>query len=457
MTARAKDLFETSIDQVRRGQVRNALTTLLDALAVDPLHQPSLAAAGNICRVLGSLGDAERFEALTGAEVTADHLFEMGWHLVDQGRPDVAEAYLQRALAAVHAPAEVAAVRRELAFAQLQQRQFATCLTTLAPLFRLDELAEAERLDIDLLAAEAALYAGRVPVCRSFLEAAEQRIPDEVQLERIDALHALLGRAARWEHEIARIGLREWHHIQHAGVLLKTAGGYFEDGSKGGRFELLELRADMVAFLLQRMAHLLERLELRPELVVPASDLSEPLARALARHFVADVETDLAARGDRPTLLIAASASELAPYAGGLANHRPGLAVAVLSTDWDRNAPVCPDIIGVFARRAFLPWEERYQVDPASGESRPVNAAQRPADVLGDELHALMLQLPDDGGESRESFEAFYLPLADELVLGNPDRYPVRRQFTHLSPAWQPTGPESMRAGSDGTDGSDDT
>src|SRR5262249_62410128 len=54
-------------------------------------------------------------------------------------------------------------------------------------------------------------------------------------------------------------------------VILKTAGGWFEDDSRGGRFDVLALRGDMVAFLLQRLAQLLERLGLEHDAVAPAA------------------------------------------------------------------------------------------------------------------------------------------------------------------------------------------
>lgn len=440
MTARAKELFETSVDQVRRGQVRAALATLLDALAIEPLASEPLEAAANLCRVLGSAADAERFEALASPEVTPEQIFDMGWHLVEQGRADVAAAYLRAALERTDDPGGAAAIRRELAYALLQQRDFGGCLTTLSPLLAQTDLAETELLDVDLMAAEAALYAGRADLSRASLESAEQRVPDDIQRERLDALHALLGRASRWERQLKTMGLREWHHVQHAGVLLKTAGGWFEDGSLGGRFELLELRTDMVAFLLQRLAHLLQSLDLVPEFIVPASELAAPLAHALGQTLDVPVGDDLAARGDRRALLIAASAGELAPFAGGLANHRSDLQVASLALDWGLDAPVCPDIAGVLARRAFLPWEARWTADPEGGKGHSDGGDERAADAIGGDLVAAMTALPDDEGKAREEFESFYRPLFDELLLGHPESHPMRRRFTHLSPAWVPTG-----------------
>lgn len=447
MTAQAKQLFEVSIEQVRRGQVRQALATLLDVLGEDPAHEGALAAAARICRVLGASADAERFEALIGPKVEAEALYEMGYHLTEQGRPDVACSYLRQALEQAPDDEAKAAVQRELAFALLQSRDFGACLTTLSEAARSPDLAEAERLDIDLMSAEAALYLGRIEVARRFLDQADDRVPTEDQLARLDALHALMGRATRWTDGLARAGLREWHHIQHAGVLLKVAGGWFEDGSFGGRFELLDLKPDMIAFLLMRLSHLLERLDVRPEVVVPASDLSRPLALALASRLDAEVVDELSDRGERPALLLAASAGELEPYTAGLAQHRSDLQVAALALDWSRDAPVSPDVVGVLARRAFLPWEKRFSVDPQGGQGRTEPGDARPARAVAADLVTAMEALPDDGGKARGEFESFYLPLRDELVLGNADRYPLRRQFVHVSPAWTPTGkrPDSAR------------
>lgn len=446
MTAKAKELFDVSVDQVRRGQVRAALGTLMDTLAEDPLHVGALDAAGRICRILGSSTDAERFEALVEHGTDPQHLFEMGFHLVDQGRPDVGKGFLLQALqAADQSGAEAAGGPpvgwiRELALAQLLTRDFKPCLTTLAPLFERPDLAETERLDAELLAAEAALYAGRASLCRSHLETADTIVADDDQRTRLDALHALLGRAARWESSLTRLGLREWHHVQHASVLLKTAGGWFEDGSLGGRFELLELRADMVAFLLQRLLHLLEDRDLLPSAVVAAGSLSEPLAHALAQVTGARLLASLDERTGGRTLLIASSAGELVPNLQDLVLQLPGLCVASLWLDWSQDAPACPEVVGVLARRAFLPWEPRWSVDAQGGQGAEVFIDDQDPAARGAELARAMAALPDDGGAAREQFLEFYRPLHDELVLANPAVHPVRRQFTRLSPAWIPTG-----------------
>ncbi|MHC4845309.1 MAG: tetratricopeptide repeat protein [Planctomycetota bacterium] len=445
MPTSAKQLFDSSVDQVRRGQLRPALTTLLDTLAIDPAHVGALEAAGRICRLLGSSDDADLFDALRARPQEANALFALAYRMVDEGRSDVAVTMLDRALAA---DPESAPIRRELAFARLQTHDFAGCLKTLAPLQESLELSETERLEVLLLAAEAAFYARKITVCRQILAAAEELLPDDDQRDRIDALHGQLGRSTRWP-SLEDLGLREWHFIQHAGVILKTAGGYFEDGSRQGRYDVLDLRLDMVAFLLQRLVHLFERLGLEQEIIVPVSDVAAPLAHALADRLGLPCVPDLEERGARPALLVAASAGEFAPIAPSLARNRPELRVFSLNLDWERDAPVCPEVAGVLARRVLLPWEERYAIDEATKEMRSIPADGRPAEELGAELIAAMDALPDDGGEAREEFESFYMPLVSMLVLDNEERYPHRRRFTALSPCWKPPVAEGEDEGDD--------
>jgi len=258
-------------------------------------------------------------------------------------------------------------------------------------------------------------------------------VPEDDQRERLDALNGQLGRSARWT-ELAGLGLREWHHIQHAGVILKVAGGYFEDGSWQGRYDVLDLRLDMLAFLAQRLIGLLETLELETRAVVPASPLAAPLAWAIAERMGADFVEELSDVGDRPTLLVAASAAELAPLAQRLAIHSADLRVFAVSLDWERDAPVCPEVVGVMARRALLPWEARFAIDAGSSRTREIAADERPVPVLGAELLAAIEALPDDGGAARAEFEDLYRPLAAQLVLGNERVHPARRRFTALSP-----------------------
>ena len=440
MPTTPQQLYERSVDQVRRGDVRAALNTLLDTVAADPGHVGALDAAGRICRMLGAVDDAGLFEELARRPDEAQPLFDLAFRMVDQGRADVAVPLLEKCRRA--AP-DSPGVRRELAFARMQHQDFAGSRKALAPLLDDPALAETERLDVHLLAAEAAAYAGDRDAARELLAEAESMPADEDQLQRLDALHALLGRSLHWD-SLSGLGLREWHFIQHAGLILKVAGGYFEDNSLGGRFGLLELRGDMVAFLLQRLAHLLQTYDLVPEVCVPASDTAAPLAHALAQRLGADVAASLPDAAGRPTLLVAASAGELQPFVAGLARHRADLRVFALNLEWERDAVLCPEIVGVLARRVLLPWEARYAFDaePAAlraGAEPPKALRELPADArppaeLGAELVAAMDALPDDGGRSRAEFEGIYRPLRHELLLGHEQEHPHRRRFTRLSP-----------------------
>jgi tetratricopeptide (TPR) repeat protein len=447
MPASARQLFETSVDQVRRGQLRPALGTLLQALAVDPGHEGALQAAGRICRLLGSEADARLFDELRARPDDAEALYALGYRMVDEGRPEVAAALLEKSLAG---DPENTATRRELAFARLQSRDFTGCLRTLAPLDDDASLSETELMDVALVQAEAAFYATRRDLALRFLARAEEGVPEDDQRERMDALHGLLGRSARWP-SLDSLGLREWHFIQHAGVILKVAGGYFEDGSRLGRYDILDLRMDMVAFLLQRLVHLLDRLGLAHQVVMPVSPASAPLAHALALALGVPCEEELTGRRGRSALLVAANALEFGPLLASLGRHTPDLRLFSLNLDWEHEAPVCPEVVGVVARRAFLPWEERYVLDSRTKQMRALPADERPAAEIGAELHAAMRALPDDGGTSREEFESLYMPLASQLVLGNEELHPHRRRFTTLSPCWPAAGegapPRGARAG----------
>ena len=450
---RAKELFDTSVEQVARGDVRGALATLLSAVAEDPGHGPSLEAAGRVCRVLGAPDDASLFETLAEHPDHADALFALAYRLVDQRRPDVAVPLLARALAAT--PKDHA-LRRELAYAELLDGRFDECLTTLAPLRNEPELAEPEQLDVYLLSAEAALVSGRRELASAALDLADHLVPDDTQRARLDALHAQLGRAAHFE-ALKGAGLRPWHFIQHAGMLLKVAGGWMEDGSRGGRYEHLALRPDMVAFLLQRFCDVAADFELSFDVVLPASQVAAPLAHALAGRLGCDVGDDLADRQGRAALLVASNAAEFTPFLSGLAAHKPDLRLFSLNLDWSRPAPLCPEVVGVLAQRVLLPWEERYALDP----NQPQELRQQARDTRGvvelaTDLIAAMDALPDDGGKARDEFLEIYRPLAGELILGNDELHPFRRQFTQVSPAWASTSLRPEGSEDDGDDPDDE-
>jgi len=438
VTTDSKQLFETSVEQVAAGQVRQALTTLLDALADDPAHAGAVAAAGRICRMLGAPDDAQMFEQLEQTPDDPEAMFLLGHRLVGQERPDAGAGQLMRALKALPPGPKATIVRRELAYARFLQRRFADCLTTLAPLADSPDLAESEVLDVLLLQVEATLYTGKRSLASDLLEQLDHMDSDDSQRQHLDALHALHGRASHWPGKLSELGLREWHYIQHGGVILKTAGGYFENGSLAGRFDILELRMDMIAFLLQRFADLMDGRELLPEVVIGTGSVAAPLAHALGQHWDLPVLDELAERAGRDALVVAANAREFTPLAAGLMHHRAELRLMALNLDWSRDADACPEVAGVLARRVFLPWEKRYSVDKTLSETSEVVTDSRPDDEIGTELVSLMAALPDDGGQARSEFEQIYAPLSEGLVLGNERAFPLRRQFTHVSPAWTP-------------------
>ncbi len=432
MSNRAQEFFDRSVDHVRRGNVRAALTDLLDSLAQEPTYDVALRSAARICTMLGAPEDGRLFEELADRPEDPTALFSLGYRMVDQRRPDVAAALLDRCL--THAP-DHPSVRRELAFARFCNRDFAGCLRALAPLETDPELADAEVLDVLLLKAEAAFYLGKRDLARALLDECELLIPDDTQRARLDGFHHMVGRSLGWE-SIKDLDLRAWHFIQHAGVVLKVAGGLIEDGSRAGRFDVVHLTLDMVAFLLQRLAHLLERLEVRIGAVAAVSPASEPAARALAIRLGAAFVTDFADHAGSPLLLMAANAAEFANVAAAVAPHRADLHLFSINLDFDQDEVVCPEVIGILGRRALLPWEGRFALDATTGESREVPGDERPPELLAADLIAAMDNLPDDEGAARAEFEALYAPLAGQLLLGNDGLYPYRRMFTSLSPCW---------------------
>jgi tetratricopeptide (TPR) repeat protein len=437
MTPEADQLFERSVDEVRRGDVRAALGTLLDTLAADPRHAGALDAAGHICRLMGSMEDAQLFEDLAAQPDSADALYALGYRLVDQARPDTAAVLLERCLGLQpeHAP-----TRRELAYARLHSHDFTGCLTALDPLQDDSSLAETEQLDIVLLQAEAALYAYRRDKAQARLTVAEAMLADDDQRARLDALYAMVGRSQHWKR-LDRLGLREWHFIQHAGVILKTAGGYFEDSSLGGRFDVLALRTDMIAFLLRRYLDLAESWGVTHGVIASVTETSAPLAQAVAQTLGVPCIQDLDDRAGRSTLLLAASGSEVAGMAPELATHRSDLTMLTLCLDWHNNAWVCPEVVGVLAKRVLLPWESRFTLSKDGASMEEIPGDPRTAADIGEEVATAMTKLPEFVSQARAEFEAFYEPLRAELTFGNEERYPYRREFTHLSP-WK-ASPES--------------
>jgi tetratricopeptide (TPR) repeat protein len=377
------------------------------------------------------LGDQETTQVLQRVSNAPDDtraLYELGYRLVAAGRPDVGAAFLGRC----HDTApENELVQYELGYALFGARRYREACEVLAAAIERGELSPSEHADALLLLCEASVYANRLDSAHSALERTRGVELSDEQIARADALALLLGRAG--EGDLTRLDLRGWHFVQHGGILLRLVDASEVEGARGGRLLDASPGYAFTAAMLKLGALLTTQLGLRYERVYAGSDLSVPLSVAMARMLGAEA-LPFEPEQREPGLLVAKNLEELRAHQGQLV-ERGEIDLFCLQLDWTRTQSVTPDMVGYLARHSYLPWEGRHRVEAdASGRPAKIKEPEPPGD-LGQTTQDLIaicdrLELSDE----LKQLERFYRPRREQLVIGQPDRYPRRRLFTAHSP-----------------------
>jgi tetratricopeptide (TPR) repeat protein len=425
---RAQELFEDSVELVRKQKPRLALLKLLDLLAIAPQDERAIRAAAKLTGMLGDRETTQVLERVLDSPDDARALYELGYRLVAAGRPDVGAAFLRRCHEA--AP-ENELVEYELGYALFSARSYREACDLLEAAIGKGELSPSEHAEALLLLCEASVYANRLEAAHAALDRTRGVELSDEQSARADALALLLGRASA-SGDLARLDLRGWHFVQHGGILLRLVDESEVEGARGGRLLDASPGYGFTAAMVKLGALLLTRLGLRYEHVFAGSDLSVPLAVAAARLLGAEA-SPFDPESLEPGLIVAKNLDELRQHQERL-GERGEIDLFCLQLDWTRNQSLTPDVVGYLARHSHLPWEARPIVESdASGRAR-IKEPEAPGDLdqATQDLIAVCerLELSDE----LKNLERFYRPRREQLVIGQPDRYPRRRVFTAHSP-----------------------
>ncbi|MEW6743294.1 MAG: hypothetical protein AB1486_11100 [Planctomycetota bacterium] len=425
---KARELFDDAVELVRRKQPRIALLRLLDVLRHDPQHREALASAARLATMLGDLDLSRHFEKLSRSLHDAEAYYDLGYYLTGAGRPDLAAVFLGQCL---ELEPYQDLVRHELGYALFRARRFPAALSWLRDAWRSTSLSPAESTESGLLLVECLLYAREPLEAGQVLDTLTQEaaLSDE-QRRRCDALGRLLGRA-RFLPSDREADLRDWHFVQHGGVLLRLVGAHETKGAAGGRCLEASPGYAFTAAVLKLGAHLLVDLERVPERVLAASDSSVPLAAVVA-HLLGRPAAPFRETDDG--LLVVRSLAELGPRQRDLVAHRDGQSLFAFCLDWRTDSPILPDIVGIMARHLSLPWENEYKVGTDENGRLEVQPSDERPDLMAVTQDLIAVADEVDIEREREHLRRFYSERRDDLVLGNPALYPERFAFTAHSP-----------------------
>ncbi|MDE2125893.1 MAG: hypothetical protein KGJ62_04820 [Armatimonadetes bacterium] len=368
------------------------------------------------------------FERLQAERGNAESYFRIGARFQELGNPRVALPFLIRArdLAAPHTTEFQIALGTTLARAHMQSGAYQAAVLEY---HKVSELLSGLPGWLMLELAECYALLRQCDDAERVLEAApREALSDAADYEQaLEETADLIARVREFT-TVADPGIREWHYAQTRGAVMSVSP---TDVGFNGRYPAIRLEVASVALLCAGLCKWLSLLDLRPKCVSWLGPAAEPLALHIAA-LLSNGPTSTAPwspgsniDGDAPGLLVLAHSWDVQYLASELdlqelATARSGMLLFCLQTGSTEPQPVTPDISGMLAESAELPWE-----------TPGTTAAQTAADWAA----ALAEQAPDTGAtealatELEQAYEGF-----TDLLLNHRDGTLPRRILPGHSP-----------------------
>jgi len=420
----AEKTFQEARDSIARGDARRGFANLLDALRIDPLHEPSLSAASKAARILGDARGAELFASLHANPGNPQHLYDVGYYLLEMSRADIALSFLEACLDRSPGNDDV---RYELGYALFRTRAYKEAAGHLAA--AAENLSPERGASAGLLQIGCLLYDGRIDEAEGLIRRLEDELRSLGRGDSLEALELIVRRLRRIE-AAKPDSVRLWHFVQHGGVILAESRGV----GNAGRFPSLVMNSAAVAAILRLLKTFLKGVGIKPEALLHPDGDSAVLALAAGRILDLPVRP-LAQRTGSRELLILADTDALQGIEEDAASCESVESIFCFRLDPLRACPVLPDIAGLMAGVFRFPWQERVEVykrEDGEPAARSVPADERDREALALEIAGLGARLPED--RKMAQIVEFYRMNRDLLVATNREAFPFRRAFTTFSP-----------------------
>ena len=331
-------------------------------------------------RGAGSLADLA-YAAVRDPD-SPDHLYELGYALIDAGAPSIAATILWRCLDLVGESEEVVC---ELVAALESALAYGDALAILAAHPQLRTRSFMCRY---MYAFNAAMT-GRLDVVRTELPVLA---PDSHEAEDMtDTLAAMLARADRVAGvcSLDARDLRGWHYVLSGGLLAHQSP-YGYDEPMHGRYAWFADTLAHVAFGIERLATLVRARGLEvPCVYAPPGRDHEIVATAAAQKLGLPLAPWPAVGVPAPGLVVLYDLAELPPgELGKLQQRRADQIVYAHASPWTSDSPIAPDVTTLLYQTLVAPWGESMVIDPETREVATAPPDDRPIEAIADELVA---------------------------------------------------------------------
>ena len=416
-------LFNEAVQCVARGDRRKALFTLFKLLKLDPRHAEGLKATAKLVTMFNDLHGAELMEKLAEDDGNPDLHYELGYHFINMGQPDVAKTFLESCLQIVGDNPDVL---YELGYCNFMDQKYGRAAAILK---RASENLDPERaLAADLLQVECLLYDDRYDEGRDLLGRIEPGLSASGRQDSVDAL-AIMYHRFKITEAPRPYDLRTWHFIKQGGVLLAQS----DRGKSGGHFDAMAMNALAVGGLLRLLKGLVKGIRMKVDAVLHVDGDSLPLALAVGSLLERPVRAFAEKTGNDEMLVIpdldCLDQARVHPVSRDEVAH-----IFCFQAFPLREYLIVPEILGLMALRFRFPWQERVEIIHGGErpEGRSVPADDRSPEEIGMEIADAARMLPEDSRAGK--MIDFYRRHRAHLVSSSVDRYPERRFFNPLTP-----------------------
>ncbi len=289
-----------------------------------------------------------------------DHLYELGYALIDAGAPSIAASVLWRCLSLVGDSEEVVCELVSALESALAYGDAFAILEQHASLRKRSFLCE-------YLYAFNAAMTGRLDTTRTVLA---KLTPDTPETESMKAtITAITDRADR----IASVSpldardLRGWQYVL-TGTLVAHQSPYGFDDPMHGRYAWLQDSIARVASGIARLVPLVRALQV-PCLYAPPGRDHEILAKAVSRVLDLPLAPWPAVGVPAPGLVVIYDLAELpAADVARLQQRRADQILYAHASPWTQDFPIAPDVTTLLYQILAAPWDDQRPVDDIVAE-----------------------------------------------------------------------------------------
>jgi hypothetical protein len=284
-----------------------------------------------------------------------DHLYDLGYALIDAGAPPIAASVLWRCLSLVGDSEEVVCELVSALESALAYSDAFTILEQHASLRNRSFLCE-------YLYAFNAAMTGRLDTTRSVLA---RLTPDSPETESMKAtITAIIDRADRIASAapLDARDLRGWQYVL-TGTLLAHQSPYGFDAPMHGRYAYLQDSIARIATGVARLAPLARALQL-PCVYAPPGRDHEILAHAVSRMIDLPLAPWPLVGVPTPGLVVVYDLAELPPAdVARLQQRKPDQLLYAHASPWTQDFPIAPDVTTLLYQILATPWDGERSVD----------------------------------------------------------------------------------------------